>query len=67
MTNSILSELPDGCGFYYGFSGDDHRRIDVRKEGDIWNVYVAGALVLCSTSKMLAEIDAIQWLKDNPE
>lgn len=71
---SILSELPDGFSFFYGFREGDSRRIDVRYEeeaepqlGSGWAAYVGGErlAVLCST-KDAAEAAAIAWAKANP-
>jgi hypothetical protein len=75
---SILSELPDGVGFYYGFIDGDHRQINVKlacKSPEWWIAYVGGEPVapaddphaVLYPSKDEAEAAAITWAKANPE
>jgi hypothetical protein len=69
---TVLSKLPDGLGFYYGYIKGDRRRIDIRLEdlpgGEYWCVYIAGDLVddTCTT-KEEAEREALEYLKTNPD
>lgn len=71
---SILSDRPDGVGYYYGFAPKDYRRIDVRKgPADLlWRAYVAGDRIGDAENgvwetKAGAEAAALQWLADHPE
>jgi hypothetical protein len=65
---SILSKMPDGSRFYYGFIKPDMRRIDVRREYmRDWVLYIAGNQIGFYTTKDAAEAAAIAWLKANPE
>jgi hypothetical protein len=65
---SILSEEPDGSGFYYGYAPGDLRRIDVRREGLHFTAYVAGDPIrLGCLSKQSAELAAIDWMRAHPE
>lgn len=80
---SILSQLPDGFGFFYGFVKGDFRRIDVRQEGydrpgstisdgpganwGRWHIWVGGESVGLAETKAEAEANAIAWMKENPE
>lgn len=47
MTKSVLSEMPDGCGYHYGFAPGDQRQINVRKgPADLlWRAHVGGERV----------------------
>jgi hypothetical protein len=78
---SILSVMPDGMGYYYGFAKPDMRSIDVRCEdgerigtnnSDLnvmrgnWVSWIAGNAVACSATKEEAEAKAIAWLKAHP-
>ena len=63
---SILSELPDGLGFFYTFYKDDHRQINVRLEEREWIAYVGGEKVGALASKDLAEAAAIRFIEANP-
>jgi hypothetical protein len=70
---SILSEEPDHFGFFYGFVDDDHRQVNVRREGEAinephWKAYVGGDRIEGNwQSKAEAEAAAIAWLKANPD
>lgn len=70
---SILSSVPDGCGFFYGFAKPDMRQINVRRElqedkpAFAWRAYAGGEPVGYYGSKDLAEEASIAWLKANPE
>ena len=65
---SILSELPDGCGFFYGFYKGDYRQINVRFEHNAWVAYVGGEKIYGHYSgKQAAEDAAIAYIKANPE
>lgn len=70
---AILSELPDGCGYFYGFLPDDPRQINVRKIpgdhviGDRWEAFVGEVqLETLFSSKREAEEAAITWALANP-
>lgn len=65
---SVLSEAPDGMGYYYGLASGDPRQINVRFEGsDGWVTYVGGVQVACrSESKSAAEIAALEFIQCNP-
>lgn len=68
---SILSALPDGMGFYYGFAKPDMRRIDVANVGNkkYWAAYVAGEPIdsIGYDCKETAEEAALAWLKAHPQ
>lgn len=72
---SILSTLPDGFGFYYGFREGDYRQINVRYEPDVigstvqvWRAYVGGDDIGGTFgTKDEAEACAITWAIANPE
>jgi hypothetical protein len=64
---SILSDLPDGAGFWYGFVKGDSRRIDVRQETGHWAAWVAGTRIAAGRTKAEAESMAISWMKQHPE
>ena len=71
---SILSELPDGSGYDYGFVEGDHRQINVRRgpQDLLWRAYVGGERVGDADTgvfekKSEAEAAAIAWLKAHPE
>lgn len=72
---SILSEEPDGMGFYYAFIDGDSRQINVRLEnkqiGSVsvlaWIAYVGGVQIAVELSKGEAENAAIRWAKGHPE
>lgn len=63
---TILSELPDGHGYYYTYYKHDHRQINVRFEGQDWIAYVGGEKVGVLASKDLAEAAAIRFIEANP-
>lgn len=70
---SVLSDRPDGFGFYYGFVSGDHRQINVRPGAyDMglgaprWRAYVGGKDIGSFTSKAKAEDAALCYLKANP-
>lgn len=68
---SILSERPDGAGFYYGFNGSDHRQINVRLEGNHrkgppWVVYVGGERIGNADTLRRGEDLALIWMEQNP-
>lgn len=74
---SILSSMPDGVGYFYGFRDGDHRQINVRREGEdetdplwkavLWFAYVGGErLSEGHETKDQAEAAAIKWAEDNP-
>ena len=67
MAESILSDRPDGVGYYYGFLDGDHRQINVRYEGGWWIAYVGGEKVARKNYKSIAEHAAIEWAKAHPE
>ena len=73
---SILSAMPDGVGYYYGFKPDG-RRVDVcidvsRGPSDLlWRAYVSGVRVGDSetgvfATKAAAEAAALAWIADHP-
>ncbi len=72
---SILSEAPDGMGFYYAFIDGDNRQINVRLENkqigsltvSAWIAYVGGVQIAVELSKGEAERAAIKWAKEHPE
>lgn len=71
---SILSALPDGCGYHYGFLPGDYRQINVRRgPADLlWRAYVGGERVGDHvdgvwSSKDEAEAAAIAWAKSSAE
>jgi hypothetical protein len=70
---SILSDRPDGVGYYYGFLEGDGRQINVRELHTIalepkWHAYVGGELIPGRwETKDEAEAAAIKWAKEHPE
>lgn len=79
---SVLSELPDGMGFFCGFADGDSRQINVRLELDEqsatssddpmnwdhkYHAYVAGTLIGKASSKAAAEAMATAWMVAHPE
>ena len=70
MGMSVLSDRPDGCGYYYGFLPGDCRRIDVgvsEEDANIWNIYIAGEHIGLARSFDEAEERAVEYLRKNPE
>ena len=65
-TATILSIVPDGHGYHYGWYKDDHRQINVRFEGQDWIAYVGGEKVGVLASKNAAEAAAIRFIVENP-
>lgn len=69
---SLLSNQPDGLGYYYGFVKGDSRQINVRDEGPRygpprWTAYAGGVVVATGlSSKTQAEVFAIDWIHNNP-
>lgn len=63
---TILSQLPDGYGYFYGYTKHDHRQINVRWEGQNWIAYVGGEKVGLLASKDAAETAAIKFIEANP-
>lgn len=71
MAKSILSDYPDGAGFYYGFNWPDHRQVNVRLEptnarGEPWIAYVGGQRIGSADSRRRAEDLALVWMEQNP-
>lgn len=71
---SILSNAPDGMGYFYGFHEDDTRQINARlepipnRDGQAWFAYVGGEPIEGYwNTKDAAESAAIAWIKANPE
>jgi hypothetical protein len=66
---TILSERADGMGYYYGYSGDDRRQINVRHEaGKLWVAYVGGKVIgERYVSKTDAEAAALEFMRLNPQ
>lgn len=65
---SILSNEPDGLGFFYGFLPGDCRQVNVREESPgRWCGYVAGVQVAVSKSKEGAEQSTVAWMLANVE
>jgi hypothetical protein len=64
---SILSDQPDGMGFYYGFAPGDIRQINVRLEKGAWVGYVGGEPVTRALTKEWAELEAMRWAETNPD
>lgn len=64
---SILSDHPDGLGFFYGFLPGDCRQVNVREEAPgRWCGYVGDQQVAVSKSKDGAEGKAVDWMIANP-
>lgn len=67
---SVLSERPDGAGYYYGFIADDRRQINVRC-GPVdlcWRAFVGGVRVGdVFNNKQHAEAAALIWIKTHPK
>jgi hypothetical protein len=65
---SILSDLPDGMGYFYGFIAGDSRQINVRREDFRWKAYVGGEPLDGEyTTKIGAEAGAVAWMKAHPQ
>lgn len=67
---SVLSQEPDGLGFFYGYLKGDRRQINIRFEGGQWMIYVDGRKIgQCERGATLMEAErmAIRWMKDNPD
>lgn len=71
---SILSEEPDGVGFYYGQEPGGHRQINIRpvfaNDNDLdllWEIFVGGLIVGTASTKDAAELKALLWCSANPE
>lgn len=66
-TKSILSQQPDGFGYFYGFRWPDSRQINVKQESGHWAAWVGGNRVVAARDKQEAEAMAIAWMDRNPE
>lgn len=64
---TILSQQPDGMGFYYGFLMGYALQVNVRKEGQEWIAYVGGERVGAYMTKNAAEAGAVAELKAGAE
>lgn len=76
--DSILSAVPDGMGYYYGFKAGDGRQINVQPCGGMhtdmyWRAFVGGQEITSPhgprafITKEYAEEAAIKWMEENPE
>ena len=66
---SVLSELRDGAGYFYGFVRGDSRRIDVKEFAPArWSAWVAG-IELNGTwqTKRDAEEAAVEFIQTNED
>lgn len=59
---SVLSAMPDGMGYYHGFVAGDTRRIDIRLERELWEIYVAGENIGWAPTKDEAEKRAVNFV-----
>ena len=71
---SILSAVPDGHRFYYGFAPGDGRQINVRSESDgilrwmRWFAYVGGKKLPQGHGTFEeAETAALAWMAKHPD
>jgi hypothetical protein len=76
---SILSDVPDGMGYFYGFRDGDSRQINVRLElcarsitgvlvQELWIAYVSGNAIGGSYATLAeAETAAIEWMEAHPD
>ncbi len=69
---SVLSDMADGAGFFYGFLPGDHRQLNVRLEVRpgryCWIAYVGGVEVGDGfDTKAEAEAAAVAYARGNAE